>query len=162
MTAPMVQLAFALQSYEDPLSAAMAHTTEYDPLILHANSDHKISFLCVLPDDAHEGDIISLSATHLAARNARYFVTYTLKQADLEQSTIILAFDKVTCSDDYVLQMMLHGLHATLKDSAQFDVSVNAFKCGYVSDDPTPLALTKSLSFRQYLSSFSSSFLSFF
>jgi hypothetical protein len=152
MTTPLVRLNFALQSFEDPLSAAMAHTMEYDTLHLNANAQHEITLLCVLPEDAHEGDTISLSATHIAARDARYFMQYTLRLSDIEAGTE---------SDEYVLQLRLHGLHATLKDSAEFDVAIKEYGAGYIPQYE-PALVSKSHSLRQYMTSFSSSFLSLF
>lgn len=162
MNTPLVQLAFALQSFEDPLSAAMAHNMEYDPLVLNADNEHTIAFSCVLPSDAHEDDVISLSATHLTQRHACYLVTYTLKQADLERGKVVLSLDKITTNDEYILQILLHGLHGTLKDSAQFDVSINAFKLGYVPDSYNQITPQKGQSMRYSLASVGSSLLSLF
>lgn len=164
MTTPLVRLNFALQSFEDPLSAAMTHTMEYDTLHLNANAEHEITLLCVLPEDAHEGDTISLSATHIAARDARYFMQYTLRLSDIEAGTVTLTLEKITLSDEsdeYVLQLMLHGLHATLKDSAEFDVAIKEYGAGYIPQYE-PALVSKSHSLRQYMTSFSSSFLSLF
>ncbi|CAM3842905.1 MULTISPECIES: hypothetical protein [Pseudoalteromonas] len=164
MTTPLVRLSFALQSFEDPLSAAMAHTMEYDTLQLNANAQHEITLLCVLPDDAHEGDVVSLSASHIEERDARYFMQYKLSQTDIEIGTVHLTLSHISqCDegDEYVLQMMLHGLHATLKDSAEFDVIIQAFGAGYIEQYKPHLA-AKSQSLRQLITSFSSSFLSLF
>lgn len=162
MNTPLVQLAFALQSFEDPLSAAMARTMAYDPLVLNADEEHKIVFSCVLPSDAHEGDVISLSATQLTQRHACYLVTYSLKQVDLDCGKVILSLDKITTNDDYILQILLHGLHGTLKDSAQFDVSINAFKLGYIPVSYNQVTPEKGQSLRHSLTSVGSSLLSLF
>ena len=165
MSNPLVRLNFALQSFEDLLSAAMSHTTEYDTLHLLANDRHEISLLCVLPEDAHEGDIISLSVTHLVARDARYYVERPLTLADIEKGEVPLVLVEIGFHDDsneYVLQLMLHGLHATLKDSAEFDVLITPYESGFVIPVIAAKKTTKSHDFRQYLASFSSSFLSLF
>ena len=165
MNIPLVRLNFALQSFEDLLSAAMSHTTEYDTLHLLANDRHEISLLCVLPEDAHEGDIISLSATHLVARDARYYVEHTLTLADIEKGEVLLTLVEIGFRDDsneYVLQLMLHGLHATLKDSAEFDVLITPFESGFVTPVVAAKNSAKNHRFRQHLASFSSSFLSLF
>ena len=93
MSTPLVQLTFALQSFEDPLSAAMRHTMEYEQLSLQANSLHCVTLQCLLPDDAHEGDIISLSATHPNARDAQSIrrinaIYYPLVTADFQTSSV--------------------------------------------------------------------------
>ncbi|MEH6394428.1 hypothetical protein [Pseudoalteromonas sp.] len=164
MTTPLVRLSFALQSFEDPLSAAMAHTMEYDTLQLSANAQHEITLICVLPDDAHEGDVVSLSASHIEERDARYFMQYKLTQTDIETGTVQLTLTHIGQSDEsdeYVLKIMLHGLHATLKDSAEFDVIINAFGPGYI-EQYNPKLAAKSQPLRQLMTSFSSSFLSLF
>lgn len=162
MKPSLVQLSFALQSFEDPLSAAMAHNMEYDPLVLNADEQHQIVFSCVLPTDAHEDDVISLSATHLTQRHACYLVTYSLTQLDLERGKIELSFDKITTNDDYVLQILLHGRHGTLKDSAQFDVSINAYKLGYIPAAYKQIPPKKKHSLRHSIACIGSSLLSFF
>ncbi len=165
MSAPLVRLNFALQSIEDPLSAAMAHTMEYDTLYLFANKKHEINLICILPEDAHEGDIISLNATHLLARDARYSVEHTLTLTEIETGYVQLVLTQIGFCDDsneYVLQLMLHGRHATLKDSAEFDVLITPHENGYITPNITAATSSKSHSLRQYLTSFSSSFLSLF
>lgn len=165
MSAPLVRLNFALQSIEDPLSAAMAHTMQYDTLQLFANKQHEIHLVCVLPDDAHEGDIISLNATHLEARDARYFVEHTVTINDIEIGKVNLVLAQIDFSDDsneYVLQLMLHGRHATLKDSAEFDVLIIPNEYGYIAPVITTTTSAKNQSLRQVFTSFSSSFLSLF
>lgn len=165
MSDPQVRLNFALQSIEDPLSAAMAHTMEYDTLYLFANDQHEIRFVCVLPEDANEGDIISLNATHLLARDARYCVEHILSLEDIEIGHVSLVLSHIGFRDDtneYVLQLMLHGLHATLKDSAEFDVIITPHENGYLAPVLTTVTSTKSHSLRQYFTSFSSSILSLF
>jgi hypothetical protein len=161
MSTPLVQLTFALQSFEDPLSAAMRHTMEYEQLSLQANSLHCVTLQCLLPDDAHEGDIISLSATHPNARDAQYFNEKTLSQTDLDSGYVNLDLKQISKSHCFVMQMMLHGKHATLKDSIQFDMHINAYEQGFVERE-TPTAIKKHRSFRQYFSNMGSSLLSFF
>ncbi|MGB2105486.1 MAG: hypothetical protein ACPHXV_05740 [Glaciecola sp.] len=165
MSYPLVRLNFALQSIEDPLSAAMAHTMEYDTLHLFANAQHEVRLVCVLPEDAHEGDIISLNATHLLARDARYCVEHILSLEDIEIGHVSLVLSHIGFRDDsneYVLQLMLHGLHATLKDSAEFDVIITPHESGYLAPIITNATGTKSHSLRHYFTHFSSSILSFF
>ena len=60
MSTPLVQLTFALQSFDDSMSAAMSHAMEYEKLSLKANAAHNITLQCVLPDGANESDVISL------------------------------------------------------------------------------------------------------
>lgn len=165
MSDPLVRLNFALQSLEDPLSAAMAHTMQYDTLQLFANDQHEIQLVCVLPDDAHEGDMISLNATHLQARDARYFVDHTLTLVDIDAGKVNLTLSQIGFRDgsnEYVLQLMLHGLHATLKDSAEFDVLLTPYENGYLPPIIKPNNNDNSQSLRQVFTSFSHSFLSLF
>ncbi len=158
MDSVLAQLSFALPSNEDPLCAALNHTMEYEHLHLSANEQKRVVFYCVLPDDAHKGDVISISATRPDARESAYFSTYTLTQSDLEQQVIMLTLENVTHSGEFVLQLMLHGKHATLKDSAQFDVSITA--------STSPQLVTgeqaKNQGFRHYISNLGTSFLAFF
>ncbi|MEC8226733.1 MAG: hypothetical protein VX010_11360 [Pseudomonadota bacterium] len=158
MDSALVQLSFALPSSEDPLCAALAHTMEYEQLHFAANEQKRVVFCCVLPDDAHEGDVISISATRPDARESAYFTAHTLTQHDLEQHVIMLTLENVTHSGEFVLQLMLHGLHATLKDSAQFDVSIAA------STSPELLTAeqAKNQGLRHYISNLGASFLAFF
>ena len=95
MNTAHVQLNFALQPLEDPLSAAMAHTSECDTLHLVANDQHEVNLACALPDDAHEDDVISVNVTHLLARNARYSVEHTVTLHDLEAGRVNLVLSKI-------------------------------------------------------------------
>ena len=158
MNSALVQLSFALPSSDDPLCAALEHTMEYEQLHFVANEQKQVLFYCVLPEDAHEGDVISISATYPNARESAYFTARTLTQHDLDQQLIMLTLENVTQSGEFVLQLMLHGKHATLKDSAQFDVGIAA------SASPQ-LASTnhaKNQGFRHYISNLGASFLAFF
>ncbi|TMP14262.1 hypothetical protein CWC02_18930 [Pseudoalteromonas sp. S2721] len=158
MDTALVQLSFALPSSEDPLCAALAHTIEYEHLHFAADDDEYVTFRCVLPADAHVGDVISISATRPNARESAYFVAHTLTQQNLDQHVITLTLENVTHSGEFVLQLMLHGMHATLKDSAQFDVSIAAQK--------SPELLTnehaKNQGLRHYISNMGASLLAFF
>ncbi|WP_404343555.1 hypothetical protein [Pseudoalteromonas mariniglutinosa] len=162
MNNALVQLSFALPTSEDPLSAAMAHTMEYEQLHLAADQQQCIHVQCVLPEDAHVGDVISISATKLNARKSQYFTAHTLRQVDLDNHVVTLSLTHITDSDDFVIQIMLHGKYATLKDSAQFDVSISA------SEQPTDLITvisnneTKSQRFRHYLNHIGATFLALF
>ena len=161
MTTPLVQLTFALQSLDDPMSAAMSHTMEYENLSVQANALHAITLQCDLPDAVHEGDVISLSATHPSARGAQYFTENVITQADLERGYVNLTLNKITHSQCFVMQLMLHGKYATLKNSLQFDMNINAFEGGY----NTPLVnieQSKPHGFRRYFAGVSSTFLSLF
>ena len=165
MNTAHVQLNFALQPLEDPLSAAMAHTSECDTLHLVANDQHEVNLACALPDDAHEDDVISVNVTHLLARNARYSVEHTVTLHDLEAGRVNLVLSKIDVpggSNEFVMQLMLHGLHATLKDSAQFDVVIIPHEKGYVEPASTATSAPKTLSIRQFFASCSSAFLSIF
>ncbi|MGP9672761.1 hypothetical protein ACT3S9_16520 [Pseudoalteromonas sp. AOP31-A2-14] len=164
MTVSQVHLNFALPSFEGPFSTAMAHNTIYDGLPIAADENHNIQFICELPDDVNEGDVISLSATNITARNARYFVQHTVTQGDLEAGIAPLAFQHISHSDKYILQLMLHGLHDTLKDSIEFDAFIEAYGSGYQQHDTSQQGamLSKEQSFKQFIVSCSSSFLSFF
>ncbi|BBW93348.1 hypothetical protein PS1M3_34350 [Pseudoalteromonas sp. PS1M3] len=157
----MTQLTFALQSFEDPLSAAMGHTMEYELLTLQASAMHEITLQCVLPDDAHENDIISLSATYPSARDAQYFTEKVLTNADLERGYVYLTLSKITQSHCLVMQLMLHGLNATLKNSLQFDMNINAFDGGY-NAPVVNMEQSKPQGFRRYFAGVSSTFLSLF
>ncbi|ETJ48071.1 MULTISPECIES: hypothetical protein [Pseudoalteromonas] len=161
MSTPMTQLTFALQSFEDPLSAAMGHTMEYEQLTLQASAMHEITLQCVLPDDAHENDIISLSATYPSARDAQYFTEKVLTNADLERGYVYLTLSKITQSHCLVMQLMLHGLNATLKNSLQFDMQVNAFEAGYKNQQALK-SQTKPHGVKKYFRNMSSSLFSFF
>jgi hypothetical protein len=161
MSTPLVQLTFALQSFEDPMSAAMSHTMEYEKLSLQANETHNIALQCVLPDAAHEDDTISLSATHPSARGAQYFTEHTLTNADLERGVVNLTLSKITQSQCFVMQLMLHGKHATLKNSLQFDMHIKAFKQGYCAPFIN-VERTKPQGIRRYFTSMGSTFLSLF
>ncbi|MDQ2042836.1 hypothetical protein NRL14_03690 [Pseudoalteromonas sp. 20-92] len=161
MSTPLVQLTFALQSFEDPMSAAMSHTMEYEKLSLTANAAHNITLQCVLPDAVNEGDIISLSATHPSARGAQYFSEHTLTNADLERDYVNLTLSQITQSQCFVMQMMLHGKHATLKNSLQFDMHINAFEQGYCAPFVN-VERTKPQGIRSYFASMGSTFLSLF
>jgi hypothetical protein len=70
----------------------------------------------------------------------------------------MLTLEDVTHSGEFVLQLMLHGMHATLKDSAQFDVSIAA------STSPELLTgdQSKNNGLRHYISNIGASFLAFF
>ncbi|MGB1292615.1 MAG: hypothetical protein ACPG5Z_10780 [Pseudoalteromonas sp.] len=165
MNTAHVRLNFALQSLEDPLSAAMAHTSEFDSLHLVANDQHEINLVCALPDDAHENDIISVNVTHLLARNARYTAAHTVTQQDLEAGEVNLVLSKIDVlegSNEFVMQLMLHGLHATLKDSAQFDVVITPHEKGYIEQIPTAAYAPKNHSIRHFFASCSSALLSIF
>ncbi len=96
MSTPLVQLTFALQSFDDSMSAAMSHAMEYEKLSLKANAAHNITLQCVLPDGANESDVISLSATQPSARGAQYFTEKTLSNADLESGVLGIFPSKVT------------------------------------------------------------------
>ncbi|MBH0056623.1 hypothetical protein I6F65_06590 [Pseudoalteromonas sp. SWXJZ94C] len=161
MTTPLVQLTFALQSFEDPMSAAMSHTMEYEKLSLHADAAHNITLQCVLPDAAHEGDIISLSATHPSARGAQYFTEKVLTNADLESGLVNLTLNHITQSQCFVMQMMLHGKHATLKNSLQFDMHIKAFEQGYCAP-LINIERSKPQGIRRYFASMGAMFLSLF
>ncbi len=159
MDSALVQLSFALPSSDDPMCAALAHTVEYEQLHFIADEQKRVVFCCVLPDDAHQGDVISISATHPDARESAYFTAHTLTQSDLEQHVIMLTLNDVTHSGEYVLQLMLHGKHATLKDSAQFDVSLATSSC---TAENLTKQQDKTQSLRHYISSIGASFLAFF
>ena len=161
MNTPIVQLTFALQSFDDPISAAMSHTMEYENLCAEANASHAVTFKCVLPDGAHQGDIISLSATQPSARNAQYFTENTLTQADLERGNITLTVSNITHSQCFVMQLMLHGKNATLKNSLQFDMKLNAYKQGY-NANAVNTGQAKPQGVRQYFASMGTTFLSLF
>lgn len=161
MTTPLVQLTFALQSFEDPMSAAMSHTMEYEKLSLQADAAHTITLQCVLPDAAHEGDIISLSATHPNARGAQYFTEEALTNADLESGLVNLTLNHITQSQCFVMQMMLHGKHATLKNSLQFDMHIKAFEQGYNAPHIN-VERAKPQGVRKYFASMGAVFLSLF
>ncbi len=128
MSTPLVQLTFAQQSFDDSMSAAMSHAMEYEKLSLKASAAHNITLQCVLPDGVNESDVISLSATQPSARGAQYFTEKALTNADLERGYVYLTLSKITQSHCLVMQLMLHGLNATLKNSLQFDMQVNAFE----------------------------------
>jgi hypothetical protein len=161
MNTSLVQLTFALQSFEDPMSAAMSHTMEYEKLSQQANAQHKITLQCVLPDAAHKSDIISLSATYPSARGAQYFTEHALSHADLECGYINLTLSNISQSHCFVMQMMLHGKHATLKNSLQFDMIIHAFEGGYCAPFSNNIK-TKPHGLRQYFASMSTTFLSLF
>lgn len=158
----LVHLSFALPSFEDPLSAAMAHNTLYDELYIAADLNHCAHFICELPNDAHEGDVISLSATNITARDAQYFIQYRLTQKDIEAGVTKLSFNHITNTNEYVLQLMLHGLHATLKDCMEFDAYIKAFACGYQSNQPEQPVANHSPSFKSTFMSLSIPLLSLF
>ncbi|MBQ4833575.1 hypothetical protein J8L70_10020 [Pseudoalteromonas sp. MMG010] len=161
MSTPLAQLAFTLQSPVDHLSAAMQHTLEYEKLTINANSLHSVTLQCLLPDDAHEGDAISLSATQVNVRGSHYFSEKKLTQAHLDTGYVNLQLNKISTSQCFVMQMMLHGKHATLKNSIQFDIHINAYQQGYKQTQVKP-SNTKKQSVKHYFSSMSSTFLSLF
>lgn len=162
MNTSIVHLSFALPSFEDPLSAAMAHNTLYDELHIATDPHHCAYFICELPNDAHEGDIISLSATNITARNAQHFAQYRLTQKDIEAGMATLSFNHITKTNEYVLQLMLHGLHATLKDIIEFDAFIKASGDGYQSNHLEQHATNHSSSFKHIFASWSISLLSLF
>ena len=161
MSESMVQLTFALPSFEDPMSAALSHSMEFETLSLHANSQHQIALQCVLPEAAHEGDIISLSATLPNARVAQYYTEKKLNQFDLEQGRITLRLNQITHRRGFVMQMILHGKHGTLKNSLQFDMHINQFGSGYTIP-VTSITPPKSHRVRQYLASMGTALISLF
>lgn len=162
MTTSRVRLSFALPSFEDTFCAAMAHNTIYDGLHIMADEKHSICFACELPDDAHKGDTILLNATKITARRSQYFVEYTLEQKDIESRMVELNFKYITGSDHCVLQLMLYGLNATLKDNIEFDAYIKAFGLGYQQPKQQPLVTNEPHSFKQFATSFSSFFISLF
>lgn len=156
----MVQLTFALPSFEDPMSAALSHSMEFETLLQHADNQHQIMLQCVLPEAAHEGDIISLSATQPHARTAQYFTEKKLNQYDLEHGRVNLTLSKIAHSQRFVMQMILHGKHGTLKNSLNFDMVINQFAQGYTTPPvdiaPPPQRI------RQYFASMGTALLSLF
>jgi len=157
----MVQLTFALPSFEDPMSAALSHSMEFETLSLHANSQHQIALQCVLPEAAHEGDIISLSATLPNARAAQYYTEKKLNQFDLEQGRVTLRLNQIAHSRGFVMQMILHGKHGTLKNSLQFDMHINQFGSGYTMP-VTSITPPKTHRVRQYFASMGTALISLF
>ncbi|HCP97157.1 MAG TPA: hypothetical protein DIT74_05520 [Pseudoalteromonas sp.] len=161
MSESMVQLTFALPAFEDPMSAALSHSMEFETLSLHANSQHQIALQCVLPEAAHEGDIISLSATLPNARAAQYYTEKKLNQFDLEQGRVTLRLNQIAHSRGFVMQMILHGKHGTLKNSLQFDMHINQFGSGYTIP-VTSITPPKPHRVRQYLASMGTALISLF
>lgn len=161
MSESTVQLTFALPSFEDPMSAALSHSMEFETLSLHANSQHQIALQCVLPEAAHEGDIISLSATLPNARAAQYYTEKKLNQFDLEQGRVTLRLNQIAHSRGFVMQMILHGKHGTLKNSLQFDMHINQFGSGYTMP-VTSITPPKTHRVRQYFASMGTALISLF
>ncbi|MEH6553266.1 MULTISPECIES: hypothetical protein [Pseudoalteromonas] len=161
MSESIVQLTFALPSFEDPMSAAMSHSMEFETLSQDANSQHQITLQCVLPEAAHESDIISLSATEPNARAAQYYTEKTLNLSDLEQGRVNLTLSQIAHSHDFVMQMILHGKHGTLKNSLQFDMHINQFGSGYTAP-ATYIAPPKPHRVRQYFANMGTALLSLF
>jgi hypothetical protein len=161
MSESMVQLTFALPSFEDPISAALSHSMEFETLSQQANSQHQIALQCVLPEAAHEGDIISLSATLPNAREAQYYTEKKLSQFDLEQGRVTLRLNQIAHSRGFVMQMILHGKHGTLKNSLQFDMHINQFGSGYTIP-VTSITPPKPHRVRQYLASMGTALISLF
>ena len=155
MSESIVQLTFALPSFEDPMSAAMSHSMEFETLSQDANSQHQITLQCVLPEAAHESDIISLSATELNARAAQYYTEKTLNLSDLEQGRVNLTLSQISHSHDFVMQMILHG------NSLQFDMHINQFGSGYTAP-ATYIAPPKPHRVRQYFANMGTALLSLF
>jgi hypothetical protein len=59
------------------------------------------------------------------------------------------------------MQLMLHGKYATLKNSLQFDMNINAFEGGY-NAPLVNIEQSKPHGFRRYFAGVGSTFLSLF
>ncbi len=140
MSKPLVQLSFALTSLEHTMFESTGHNMACGTLIQEANSQHQITLQCVLPEAAHEGDIVSLSATQPYARKAQYYTQTTLDLHDLARGQVNLTLDKIAHNHNFVMQITLHGKHRVLKNNLQFDMYIRQFAQGYTAPTTEPPA----------------------
>ena len=81
----------------------------------------------------------------------------------LRQSVIQarLRLNQIAHSRGFVMQMILHGKHGTLKNSLQFDMHINQFGSGYTIP-VTSITPPKPHRVRQYLASMGTALISLF